>query len=185
MYNGLIRHSKAAADTQVTRRKLLLTSALVTSALALPALKITGIARAETTFSDQQKVLLLRIAKDIYPHEGFLDDAPYQAVIDAILKESSSDPKVATLLATGLDDLNKRSEATYQRPYIDIASPDEREALLRTIELTDFFQKIRGGLLFGLYDNKALWPKFGYDGSSWETGGFIEKDFDKLDWLKS
>ena len=28
--------------------------------------------------------------------------------------------------------------------------------------------------MFGLYDNKALFPLFGYEGSSWEYGGYVK-----------
>jgi hypothetical protein len=165
----------------MTRRRLLKSAMLVTAALALPALPSGAVA---APLSADQKTTLLRVARDIYPHDGFLDDAPYQAIIDAMITESETDPKVADLLANGLLDLERRSRSIYKTSYVEIPKPEEREGVLRAIELTDFFQKIKGGLLMGLYNNKALWPKFGYDGSSWETGGFIDKGFDKIDWLK-
>jgi hypothetical protein len=164
----------------MTRRFLLKSAMLITAGLALPALPAGAIA---APLSEIQKTTLLRVARDVYPHEGFLDDTPYRAVIDAILTESEGNPQVAELLAKGLADLEQHSQAIYKTTYVAIAKPEEREGVLRTIELTDFFQKIKGGLLMGLYNNKALWPKFGYDGSSWETGGFINKGFDKIDWL--
>jgi hypothetical protein len=172
----------ASADSEVTRRFLLKTAMLVTAGLALPVIP-GGAAAATAPLSDTQKATLLRMARDIYPHEGFLDDAPYQAVIDAILTESESNPAVADLVSQGLSDLEQRAQAIHNRPYAEIPRPEQREGVLRSIELTDFFQKIKGGLLMGLYNNKSLWPKFGYDGSSWETGGFIDKGFDKIDWF--
>jgi hypothetical protein len=181
MTNPVLHHGRgASADTEMSRRFLLKSAMFVTAMLALPALPAGAIAMP---LSDPQKVTLLRVARDIYPHDDFLDDAPYQAVIDAILTESESDPVVADLLTTGLNDLERRAQEIYKTSYVAIAKPEEREGLLRTIELTNFFQKLKGGLLMGLYDNKALYPKFGYDGSSWETGGFINKDFDKIDWF--
>src|SRR5690606_15297114 len=152
----------------------------VTAALALPALPPGAIA---ATLSADQKTTLLRVARDIYPHEGFLDDAPYRAVIDAILVEAEGSPVVADLLSNGLADLEERAQHIYKVNYAAIPKPEEREGVLRAIELTDFFQKIKGGLMMGIYNNKELWPKFGYDGSSWETGGFIDKGFDKIDWF--
>ncbi|WP_139247976.1 gluconate 2-dehydrogenase subunit 3 family protein [Hyphomicrobium sp. CS1GBMeth3] len=181
MYNSPLQvGGPAAARPDVTRRRLLHAMMLVTVALALPALPPNAFA---APLSVDQKPTLLRVARDIYPHEGFLDDAPYQAVIDAILLEAENSPVVADLLRKGLADLEQRSQRIYKTSYIAIPRPEEREGVLRSIELTDFFQKIKGGLLMGLYNNKALWPKFGYDGSSWETGGFIDKDFDKIDWF--
>ena len=181
MYNPLLHYGGAtSANADVTRRFLLKSAMLVTAALALPALPEGAVA---APLSQDQKSTLLRMARDIYPHDGFLDDAPYQAVIDAILTEAEGDPKVAHLLSQGLADLEARSQAIHKTAYVAISKPEEREGVLRSIELTDFFQKIKGGLLMGLYNNKALWPKFGYDGSSWEMGGFIDKGFDKIDWL--
>lgn len=181
MYNPPLQvGGSVAAKPDVTRRRLLQSMMLVTAALALPALPPEAFA---APLSVDQKTTLLRMARDIYPHEGFLDDAPYQAVIDAILLEAESTPTVADLLGKGLADLDQRSQSIYKTSYAAIPKPEEREGVLRSIELTDFFQKIKGGLLMGLYNNKALWPKFGYDGSSWETGGFIDKGFDKIDWF--
>jgi hypothetical protein len=181
MYNPILHDGRiASADGQVSRRFLLKSAMFVTAMLALPALPAGAVAMP---LSEGQKVTLLRVARDIYPHEGFLDDAPYQAVIDAILSESEGNPAVADLLVKGLDDLERRAREIHETNYTAIAKPEEREGLLRTIELTDFFQKLKGGLLMGLYDNKALYPTFGYDGSSWETGGFIDKGFDKIDWF--
>lgn len=182
MYNLHPQHGgRAFADSEVTRRFLLRSAMLVTAGLALPAVAAGAVAAAP--LSDAQKTTLLRMARDVYPHEGFLDDAPYQAVIDAILTESEANPQVAELLSRGLADLEQRARSIHRRPYVQISRPEQREGVLRTIELTDFFQKIKGGLLMGLYNNKSLYPKFGYDGSSWETGGFIDKGFDKIDWF--
>ena len=32
-------------------------------------------------------------------------------------------------------------------------------------------------------NQKALWPKFGYEGSSFEHGGYLHRGFNDLDWL--
>ncbi|MCC7253686.1 gluconate 2-dehydrogenase subunit 3 family protein [Hyphomicrobium sp.] len=181
MYNPLLQiGGSALACPDVTRRRLLKSMMFVTAALALPALPPDAVA---APLSADQKTTLFRLARDIYPHEGFLDDTPYQAVVDAIIVEAEGSPAVADLLSKGLADLEERSQRIYKTNYTAIPKPEEREGVLRSIELTDFFQKIKGGLLMGLYNNKELWPKFGYDGSSWETGGFIDKGFDKIDWF--
>ena len=181
MHTSISHHGRrASSQAPVTRRFVLRTAVLVTAALALPALPAGAVPEP---LSAAQKTTLLRIARDIYPHEGFLDDAPYQAVIDAILIESESNPAVADLLAKGIEDLERRAHEIHQTDYAAIASAEKREGLLRSIELTDFFQKLKGGLLMGLYNNKALYAAFGYDGSSWETGGFIHKGFDTIDWF--
>ena len=62
-------------------------------------------------------------------------------------------------------------------------SRDERVALLKDIEATPFLKKVQGDLVTGLYNNKKLWPLFGYEGSSWEKGGYVNRGFDDIDWL--
>ena len=34
-----------------------------------------------------------------------------------------------------------------------------------------------------LYNNPEVWPKFGYEGSSAEHGGYINRGFSDIDWL--
>ncbi len=172
-------------NAEATRRRLLSLTALVTMSLALAPMPFGYNAIAATASVAAQKATLLRMARDIYPHEGFLDDLPYLAVIDAMLTESEKDPKVANLMASGLDELEKHANAIHKSSYVEINNLDYREAILRTIQSTAFFQKVRGSLMMGIYNNKTLWPKFVYDGSSWEEGGFINKGFDKIDWLKT
>jgi len=46
-----------------------------------------------------------------------------------------------------------------------------------------FFKTLRSGLVIGLYNQKELWPLFGYEGSSADKGGYIERGFDDLTWL--
>jgi hypothetical protein len=175
---------RPSALTTPNRRQLLGSTAFIALTAGLLTSPINRFAVQAATFDDAQKLMLLRIARDIYPHETLLDNAPYQAVIDSILGEAGKDEKVAKLVSDGLADVNARSQSVYKVNYVDIKEPMKREGILRQIELTDFFQKIRGGLLFGLYNNKALYPKFGYDGSSWEKGGFInDPSFGKVDWF--
>jgi hypothetical protein len=59
----------------------------------------------------------------------------------------------------------------------------ERVALLRQIEASPFFQTIRSGLLVSLYNQKEVWPLFGYEGESASRGGYIRRGFDDLSWL--
>ena len=34
-----------------------------------------------------------------------------------------------------------------------------------------------------LYNNKEVWPKFGYEGASADKGGYINRGFNDIDWL--
>jgi hypothetical protein len=182
---SLVRVRQATAqkgsDIALSRRSLLASSAFLALAAA-PAVGPYG-AWAATGMSADQRLTLIRMARDIYPHDDFLPDEPYVAAVDKILKEADGDAEVNKVVSTGLADLEARAQKTFGSAYAAISDPFKREALLRTIQMSGFFQKFRGELLMGIYDNKALWPTFGYEGSSWEKGGYIGRGFDDIDWL--
>jgi hypothetical protein len=60
---------------------------------------------------------------------------------------------------------------------------EDRVKLLQSIEATPFFGTVRAGLVTGLYNQKEIWPIFGYEGESFSKGGYIERGFNDIDWL--
>lgn len=118
---------------------------------------------------------LLRMGRDVFPHD-FLNDAHYIRPLAELVKEQ---PKQ---VAQGLDDLQQQARQRHGRPF-EALSEGQRVALLTEIEQTLFFKAVRANLMFGLYDNKALFPLFGYEGSSWEYGGYVNRGFNDLNWL--
>jgi hypothetical protein len=125
---------------------------------------------------------LLRMARDIYPHDKLADKFYIEAVVpyDAA---AAKDAVVRTLLTDGVHDLDQRAKQHYGVPYVSVKTEEERVALLKDIEATPFFKKVQGDLVTGLYNNKQLWPLFGYEGSSWQKGGYLHRGFDDIDWL--
>src|SRR5258708_15983297 len=67
--------------------------------------------------------------------------------------------------------------------YVQVPWEADRIVLLQGIEQTDFFRKVRSDLVVSLYNQEELWPKFGYEGSSAEHGGYIKRRFNDIDWL--
>jgi hypothetical protein len=125
---------------------------------------------------------LIKMARDIYPHD-FLVDSYYITAISPWDGKAEKDPAVKKLLEDGVRDLDQSAQAKHQRPYTDVGWEEERVALLRGIEGTEFFKKIRGDLVVSLYNQPEVWPKFGYEGSSAEHGGYIHRGFDDINWL--
>ncbi len=169
----------------VFNRRQVLTSMFASTAavLAVGSKSAVAVAPPANAAEAIDRAMLMQMSKDIYPHDGFLDDKPYAAVVDGIIKETTSDDKVKKLIEDGLSDLNARAQKIHGKNYVDVETYGAREALLRQVELSDFFQKVRGGLLFGIYNNVSLFPKFGYGGSSWEEGGYIDRGFSDMTWL--
>jgi hypothetical protein len=120
---------------------------------------------------------LIKMARDLYPHDQ-IDDAAYARVVEALDKEASKDAATATLLKDGAARLNAAAGGTYAK-----LSDTKRLALLKKLERDAFFQKVRGAMINNFYNDKKLWPRFGYEGSSADKGGYIERGFNDLNWL--
>lgn len=181
-------NAEAAADPAlISRRRFLQSSgvaALGVAAVPLGGLLLSGEASAVafTTLGPQTVRTLVKMARDIFPHDK-LADRFYLQAITPYERAAARDPKLKSLLVDGVAALDAAAKQRHGKPYAALASEDERVALLKAIESGPFFQKVRGDLVTGLYNNKALWPQFGYEGSSWEKGGYLHRGFNDIDWL--
>ena len=48
---------------------------------------------------------------------------------------------------------------------------------------TEFFEHVRGTTTVTLYNDKETWELLGYEGPSYDKGGYINRGFNDLDWL--
>lgn len=125
---------------------------------------------------------LIQMARDIYPHDR-LADKHYAEALKGYDDSAGEDAGLKTTLEFGVEMLNGLAKGKHGRDYIDVGWEADRVALLRQIQGGPFFQKIRGGLVTGIYNNTAVWPKFGYEGPSAAQGGYIERGFNDIDWV--
>lgn len=125
---------------------------------------------------------LVKMARDIYPHD-FLSDQYYITAITPWDGKASQDEALKKLLEDGTRQLEAAAMARFKQPYVGVGWEEDRVALLEEIENSEFFQKIRSDLVVSLYNQKEVWPKFGYEGSSFEYGGYLNRGFDDIDWL--
>ncbi len=119
------------------------------------------------------------MGRDIYPHDA-IDDRYYLAPLTPLLDAEKD------MMTAGLANLDKLAYDAHGKSYVGITWEDDRASLLRLVEDTEFFQKVRNTLVVALYNNRELWePYFGYEGSSWEKGGYLQRGFDDLEinWL--
>ena len=129
---------------------------------------------------EPQKAILMRMVQDIYPHPGVLQLSHYEAITATVLKTAEDDADNAKGLVSGLAAIDKQAQELFGTAYIDIDDPDAREGLLRHFQNEGFFQGVRWIAYFGIYDNKDVWPLFGYQGSSVEYGGYIDRGFSDI-----
>ena len=125
---------------------------------------------------------LVKVARDIYPHD-FLADSYYITAIRPWDGKAAKDPAVKAMINDGVSRLDQDAQDRHKVPYAEVPWEVDRVVLLQRIEQTDFFNKIRGDLIVSIYNQKEVWPKFGYEGSSAEHGGYIKRGFADVDWL--
>lgn len=169
----------------LSRRELLRRSG---GAGALVALTVTGGAivssdRAwgmETTaLKPETMATLIQMARDIYPHDQ-LADKHYAIAMKDHETQAAGDPAHKTMIEEGIADLDKRAGS---QGYRGLGWEADREAVLRGIEGTAFFQAVRSGMVVSLYNQHDIWPIFGYEGESYSKGGYIHRGFNDIDWL--
>jgi hypothetical protein len=173
---------------KVTRRNFLKSGAAAASVTALAGGTVTidpNGAWAMTTqhLKPETMVTLVKMARDLYPHDQ-LGDAYYAKAVESYDGKAGADTTLKQLIEQGVADLNSLSQAKNAMPYAAVNEEADRVAILRSIETTPFFQKVRGDMVVALYNQPAVWVKFGYEGSSAEHGGYLHRGFDDIDWLK-
>ena len=139
-------------------------------------------AEESTALAPSTMKALVKVARDIYPHD-FLGDVYYINAIKPWDGKAAKDPAVKTLLEEGVRRLDQDAQGRHNVAYIKLPWEADRIVLLQRIEQSDFFKKIRSDLVVSLYNQQELWPKFGYEGSSAEYGGYIKRGFSDIDWL--
>ena len=141
----------------------------------------TWAARLSTLNAVQAKTLL-RMARDIYPHDQMRDDI-YQVIVDNLDAAAEKDGAMNEMLVEGVKDLNLLSERHHGREFAALEQERDRVALLQQIESTPFFQKVRGDMITGIYNNPDVWKILGYEGASAHLGGYLKRGFDDINWL--
>ncbi len=87
------------------------------------------------------------------------------------------------MVAEGVACLDQDAQDAQGSNYLGVAWEADRVGLLRGIEHTKFFRTLRSDLVVSLYNQPEIWPKFGYEGSSAEHGGYLARGFDDINWL--
>lgn len=125
---------------------------------------------------------LVQMARDVYPHDRFGDDL-YAIAIQGHDEKAATDSDHKALIEDGVKTLDRLAIAAGHPSYVDTGWESDRVNILRAMEDDAFFQTIRGGLVVSLYNQPAVWSLLGYEGSSFEKGGYLTRGFDDVNWL--
>lgn len=136
-----------------------------------------GPAQIPALDTDRAQRLLTRLLRVAYPHATF-PDGPYERTAAAVMAAAEADDGDQRALLLGLGGLDIAAGG-------DFLSVDEHvaEAALRNVGADAFFVRIRSTAVVALYDDPEVWMLLGYEGSSFEHGGYLNRGFNDLDWL--
>lgn len=131
----------------------------------------------DTALTDEARSVLIRVIRVAFPHPSF-PDAPYERTADTILAEAADSTWFRVAITQGLLTLAHFAGGDFRE-----LNDEDATKVLRRIESTEFFGFVRRTTVLNLYDNEDVWEVLGYEGPSFDKGGYIHRGFDDLDWL--
>jgi hypothetical protein len=170
--------------TALSRRSFLKASGATTMVLAAGAIinPIEAWGLEVKTLKPETMRTLIQMARDIYPHDR-LADRYYAVALKGYDGAAADDAELQKLLESGVAALDGAAQKMHGASYVETPWEADRVAILRTQEAEPYFQKVRGDLVTGIYNNPEVWPLFGYEGESFSKGGYIDRGFDDIEWL--
>ena len=127
--------------------------------------------------SPSQAATLVVMARHLFPHDA-LGDQYYAAAVEVLDEKAVDDPELATQLVEGVAGLDQ----TIGIPFLELSAGNQLK-VIEGIEGTPFFNTVRGATLGALYTNDVVARNFGFEGSSVEHGGYINRGFNDIGWL--
>jgi hypothetical protein len=120
---------------------------------------------------------LALMIRALFPHASF-PDGPYERAAAAIVEAAQSDVRLLTQLEQGMREL----DAAGGKPFAELDA-DAAFAVVSAMSATAFFEAVRSQTILTLYNDHEVWSLLGYEGPSFEQGGYLHRGFDDLDWL--
>ncbi len=172
---------------QVSRRTFLQGSATAVPAAGLAAAGMAigphaAWAQAATNLKPHTMATLVLMSRDIFPHDR-LADIYYIKAVTPYDAKAGGDPAFQTMVESGVAEVDAWSQRQHKADYLQVPWEADRVDVLVALQESPLFKKLRGDLVVSLYNQEEVWPKFGYEGSSADKGGYIHRGFNDIDWL--
>ena len=119
----------------------------------------------------------LQMTRQLYPHDR-LGDIYYAEVVEGA---GSRRPRRPPSWSSWSRTASPRSTRPSTCRSCSCRTGYQTE-VLAAMETEPFFQTVRGHTVVALYNNKVLWTDFGYQGSSWQDGGYLMRGFQDVGW---
>jgi hypothetical protein len=128
-----------------------------------------------TPVGDRAMATITAAARTMYPHDA-LPDEVYARVAGKLAEAARSDAAVARTISGGVSALDRGE------PFAGLAE-DERLRTLTGIEGSEFFELVRSTAVVEVYSDQRTWELVGYEGPSFDQGGYLNRGFNDLSWL--
>ncbi len=155
---------------------------VVTASGGLPMMFTPNAALAEEVLGSEVFKTLTKIARDIFPHDRF-DDTLYANAVGVYADQAKADAGLKKMLQEGVAKADADAKKKFGKAYAAVEKESDRLQVLKPMEKTPFFAKLRGDLVVSLYNQPAVWAKLGYQGPSADKGGYINRGFNDQNWM--
>ena len=134
------------------------------------------------SFTAEQGDTLLRLLRDIFPHDQ-LADVFYANALAPLDSAAAADSALQAMLEAGMQDLDARARVAGAPSFRELSSEAARVNICAAIQSTPFFTTVHGTCQIPFYNQAQMWPIFGFEGPSSPLGGYLNRGFNDLDWL--
>jgi hypothetical protein len=125
-------------------------------------------------FSSAEVQTLTAMTRALLPHPGLAEEHYVAVVIQLDLLPA---PEIK-LIREGISRMNNLDS----QPWLSLAGK-KKQRVLEAMQTEAFFSVIQTNTIEILYQDPELWRLIGYQGSSIEFGGYLNRGFDDIDWL--
>lgn len=126
-------------------------------------------------FNEHEAMTVLKVARRIFPHRA-LADVYYAGVVKGLDEDAQKSADTARLLKDGIAALDKAVGVK----WIELSPGYQLDTLQAQAKLLD---TVKGKAVVAIYNDPLVWRHFGYEGPSFQYGGYIHRGFNDLTWL--
>ena len=136
-----------------------------------------GAGEAEALWSNDDEKVFSDVIYQLFPHPR-LDKGVYEQVTQQVSDKVAQSAELTVMMKNAMETLTENT-----REYGTALPDSEKMEQLEKIQHTPFFQFILNEALGGIYRHPLTWELLGFEGSSLEFGGYINRGFNDIDWL--
>ncbi len=165
-----------------TRRRFVVAaitfSGLASATIGVSVLRLSAAWARDDDVDEDTRLAMVRLARLLYPHDEIPNSVYAEVLDDALSATADSNGSFAKTLAAAEAALDARADGD----FLELEEA-EQIAALRAVESEDFFVAIHGVVGYRLYNNATVWQHIGYEGPSYQEGGYLHRGAGDIDWL--